>query len=195
MQLRVTSPLTYSLHQQTLEQIEQEFGAGTVPQVFKLLKSQPALLNHLWGQFHALILQGNLPRTLKEMVGLVVATATHCDHIRLVLLQSLVQQHADQRALTAILQGRYETAAVSHATLAVLQFTSIAIAHRSASGVLTKSQWQLLHYKTQQALADTGLEEGEQLELVATIALFEQLCTVANLLRLEPDSAFASFCE
>ena len=193
MQLRVTPPLTYSLHQQTLEQIEQEFGVGTVPQVFKLLKSQPALLHHLWGQFHTLVLHGDLPRVLKEMVGLVVATATHCDHIRLVLMQSLVQQHADPHALTAIMQGHYEAAAVSHATLAVLQFVNTAIADRSASGTLTKSQWQLLHCKTRQALDNTGLEEGEQLELVATIALFEQLCTVANLLKLEPDPALASF--
>ena len=193
MQLRATSPLTDSLHQQTLKQIEQEFSAGTVPQVFKLLKSQPALLTHLWGQFHALVLHGDLPRMLKEMVGLVVATTAHCDHMRLVLIQSLIQQQADRRALTAIVQGRYEAAEVSHATLAVLQFTTIAIANRTASGALTKSQWQLLHYKTQQALDDTGLEEGEQLELIATIALFEQLCTVANLLKLKPDAALTSF--
>ncbi|PSB26957.1 hypothetical protein [Stenomitos frigidus] len=189
MQSRATSPLTYSLHQQTLEQIEREFGTGAVPQVFSLLKSQPALLNHLWGQFYTLILHGDLPKMLKEMVGLVVATATHCDHIRLVLMQSLVQQYADQRTLTAIIQEQYEVAEVSHATLAVLQFTAIAITNRSASGALTKSKWQLLHHKTQQALNDTGLEEGEQVELVATIALFEQLCMVANLLKLESDTA------
>ena len=192
MQFRATPPLTYSLHQQTLKQIEQEFGIGTVPQVFKLLKSQPTLLNHLWGQFHALVLRGVLPRMLKEMVGLVVATTTHCDHLRLVLIQSLMQQHADQQTLTAIVQGHYEAAEVSHATLAVLQFTSIAIASRSHSAAVTKSEWQLLHGKARQALSDTGLEEREQLELIATIALFEQLCTVANLLKLEPDPTVTS---
>lgn len=189
MQLRATSPLTYSLHRHTLEQIEQEFGTGTVPQVFELLKSQPVLLTHLWGQFHALVLEGDLPRVLKEMVGLVVATVTHCDHIRMVLIQRLAQQNVEQHTLIAIVRGHYDAAAVSHATLAVLKFTAMAIASRTASGALTKSNWQLLHHQTKQALEDTGLEEGEQLELVATIALFEQLCTVANLLKLDVDPA------
>jgi hypothetical protein len=69
----------------------------------------------------------------------------------------------------------------------VLEFTAIAIVNRTASGALAKSQWQRLHHQTRQALDDTGLEEGEQLELVATIALFEQLCMVANLLKLDLD--------
>lgn len=189
MQLWATSSLTYSLHRQTLEQIEQEFGTGTIPQVFELLKSQPALLTHLWGQFRALVLDGDLPRVLKEMVGLVVSTATDCDHIRTMLVQSLVQQHVEQQTLVAIVRGHYDSAVVSHATLSVLKFAAMAIANRTASGALTKSKWQLLHNQTRQALDDTGLEEGEQLELVATIALFEQLCMVANLLKLDLDQA------
>jgi alkylhydroperoxidase/carboxymuconolactone decarboxylase family protein YurZ len=186
MQFQAMSPLDYSPPQQTFEQIEQEFGVNAIPQIFKLLESQPALLTHLWGQFHTLVLQGDLPRVLKEMVGLVIATATHCDHLYVVLMQSLAQQHAEPQTLTAIAEGDYESAAVSHATLSVLRFTAMAIVNRTAGGTLAKSKWQLLQQQTKQALDDTGLEEGEQLELVATIALFEQLCLVANLLQLDP---------
>ena len=190
MQLRAMSPLVYSLHQQALEQIEQEFGTVTVPQVFKLLKSQPALLTHLWGQFYALVLHGNLPRVLKEMVGLVVATANHSDPMHRVLMQSLCYSNMPNNRLwwplprvTMILRRL----AMQRERSCSLQ--AIAIANETASRALTKSQWQQLHQQTKQALDDTGLEEEEQLELVATIALFEQLCTVANLLPLDSDQA------
>lgn len=185
MQLRAIFPSSYSPPQHIFEQIEKEFGVGTIPQVFKRLESQPALLTHLWGQFQALVLHGDLPRMLKEMVGLVVTTATRCDHICTVLSHSLIEQQAEQPTLAAIVQGNYEAAEVSHATLAVLRFAAIAIAHQTAGGTQAEDKWQLLQLQTQQALDDTGLEESEQLELVATIALFEQLCLVTNLLQLE----------
>jgi len=187
MQLRATPRSTYSPSRQAFEQIEQEFGTETIPLIFKLLEAQPVLLAHLWGQFHTLVLQGDLPRVLKEIVGLLVA-ATRCDYLCAVLLESLIQQQVESQTLTAIIQGDYESAEVSHATLAVLRFTAIAIVNRTAGGTLAKSEWQLLQHQTKQALNDTGLEEGEQLELLATIALFEQLCLVANLLQLDPAS-------
>lgn len=185
MQLRAMFPSSYSPPTHIFEQIEQEFGVDTIPHVFKLLESQPALLTHLWGQFHALVLQGALPRMLKEMVGLVVATTARCDHIYAVLLHSLLEQQADQQTLAAIVQGDYEAAEVSHATLSVLRFTAIALINQTAGRNPFDNQGQRLQHQTRQALHDTGLEEGEQLELVATIALFEQLCLVANLLQLD----------
>ncbi|MBV8883796.1 MAG: carboxymuconolactone decarboxylase family protein [Chroococcidiopsidaceae cyanobacterium CP_BM_RX_35] len=74
------------LVQQTFEQTERELGAGMVPRIFQLLETQPMMLVHLWGQFRATILHGHLPRVLKEMIGLVVATATHCDYVQRVAL-------------------------------------------------------------------------------------------------------------
>ncbi|XGV96972.1 MAG: hypothetical protein ACAF41_30140 [Leptolyngbya sp. BL-A-14] len=185
MQLRA-SPSSYSPPRHVFEQIEQEFSTNNVPQVFKQLESQPVLLTHLWGQFHALVLQGDLPRMLKEMVGLVVAGNGRCDHICNVLLHSLSEQQADQQTLTAIVRGDFEAAAVSHATLAVLRFTAMAILQYTTGDTRDSDQWQQLQDQTRQALNDTGLEEGEQVELVATIALFEQLCLVANLLQIDP---------
>lgn len=185
MQLRA-SPSSYSPPQPVFEQIEQEFSTDTVPQVFKQLESQPALLMHLWGQFHALVLQGDLPRMLKEMVGLVVAAKGRCDHICIVLSHSLIEQQADQQTLAAIVKGDFEAAVVSHATLAVLRFTAMAVLQYTACDTRDEYQWQQLQNQTRQALNDTGLEEGEQLELVATIALFEQLCLVTNLLPTAP---------
>ena len=177
------------LAQQTFEQIEQELGAGIVPRIFKLLEPQPLLLAHLWGQFRAIILQGNLPRVLKEMLGLVVATATHCEYVRAVYLHSLTLQGVDKKALEAVYRGDHGAAEISNVARKALRFAALAAATRAAynspdGGQLT---WQELRQQTAQALEDTGLETEEKLELVAVVALFEQICTVANLLDLDPN--------
>lgn len=175
--------------QQTFEQIEQELGAGMVPRIFKLLEPQPMLLAHLWGQFRAIILLGHLPRVLKEMLGLVVATATNCEYVRVVHLHSLTLQGVDKKALEAVNRGDYGAAEISNVARKALRFAALATATRAAynspnEGKLT---WLELRQQTAQALEDTDLEPEEKLELVACVALFEQICAIANLLDLDPN--------
>ena len=174
--------------QQTFEQIEQELGAGMVPRIFKLLEPHPTLLNHLWGQFRTIILQGHLPRVIKELVGLVVATATHCDYVKVVHLHSLTLQGMEQQALDAVRQGNYDVEYFSSTAKEALRFATLATATRTAYSSVEEAgnSWQELRQQTAQALEYTGLEEEEKFELVATVALFEQICTVANLLNLDP---------
>jgi AhpD family alkylhydroperoxidase len=176
------------LVQQTFEQIEQELGAGMVPRIFKLLESQPVLLAHLWGEFRTIVLQGSLPRVLKEMLGLVVATATHCDYVRVVHLHSLTLQGMNQKALEAVVRGDYGAKEISTLARNALRFATLATATRAAYAIPAEngSQWQDLRQQTAQALEATALEEAEKFELIATVALFEQICTVANLLALDP---------
>lgn len=177
------------LAQQTFEQIEQELGAGMVPRIFKLLEPHPMVLAHLWGQFRAIVLQGHLPRVFKELVGLVVATATHCDYVRVVHLHSLTLQGVDNKALDAVKQGDYGAKEISTVARAALHFAALATATRAAYASPAENQgtWQELRQQTAQALEDTGLEKEEKFELVATVALFEQICAVANLLALDPN--------
>ena len=111
---------------QTFEQIEQELGAGMVPRIFKLLEPQPVLLAHLWGQFRAIVLQGDLPRILKELLGLVVARATECEYVQVVHLHSLTLQGMDREALAAVNRGDYEAAELSNLTKAALRFAALA---------------------------------------------------------------------
>lgn len=177
------------LSQQTFEQIEQELGAGMVPRIFKLLEPYPVLLTHFWGQFRDVVLQGNLPRVLKEMVGLVVATATQCDYVRLVHLHSLSLQGMESKALEAVERGDYGVQEIGTVARNTLRFAALATATRAAYTFPLEGQgtWRELRQQTSQALEDTGLEEEEKFELVATIALFEQICTMANLLALDPN--------
>lgn len=175
------------LTQQTFEQIEQELGAGMVPRIFKLLAPYPELLMHFWGQFRTIILQGYLPRVLKEMVGLVVATATHCDYVRLVHLHSLSLQGMDTQALDAVSRGDYGAQELGAVAQKALRFAALTTATRTGYGAEEGETWQTLRQQTTQALEATGLEAEEKFELIATVALFEQICTVANLLALDPN--------
>lgn len=173
--------------QEIFEQIELELGAGMVPRIFKLLEPQPALLGSFWGQFRETVLQGDLPRVLKEMVGLVVATATQCDYVRVVHLHSLTIQGVDKQALEAVSRGNYGVEEISTIARKVLQFVAFAVATRGTYGAADPNTWKDLRQQTAHALNAIGLEEQEELELVATVALFEQICTVANLLALDPN--------
>ncbi len=175
-----------SAAQKTFDQIEQELGAGMVPRIFKLLEPQPELLANLWGQFQVTVLHGYLPRVLKEMVGLVVATATHCDYVRVVHLHSLTLQGVDKRTLEAVNRGNYGADEISTMARKTLQFAALAAATRTTYSSPDINTWKDLRRQTTHALDITGLEEQEKFELVATVALFEQICTVANLLGLDP---------
>lgn len=172
--------------QELFDRIERELGAGMVPRIFKLLEPQPDLLANLWGQFQLTILQGYLPRVLKEMVGLVVATATHCDYVRAVHLHSLTLQGVDKKALEAVNRGNYGADEISIIARKVLQFAALAAATRTTYSNTDVNKWEDLRQQTTHALDVIGLEEEEKFELVATVALFEQICTVANLLGLDP---------
>ncbi|MDX2272538.1 MAG: carboxymuconolactone decarboxylase family protein [Cyanobacteriota bacterium] len=169
---------------QIFDQIEQELGAGMVPRIFRLLEPYPDLLTHIWGQFRTTVLQGSLPRILKEMMGLVVATATHCEYVRVVHLHSLMLQGVEDRVLEAVKQGHYQAEGLSRLTQQALQVAVLAVKTRAAYD--WEDGWQDWRSKVSESLTTIDLEAEEKLELVATIALFEQICTVANLLQLDP---------
>lgn len=169
----------------TYDQIEQELGAGLVPRIFKLLESQPELLEHIWGEFRLLILQGQLPRTIKEMVGLVVALTTHCEYVQVIHMHSLTLQGVAKEALEALKLGDYSSNQLNNLSQSVLRFAALSAATRS-SYAEPETDWQTLRQQTTDALAAIKLNDSEKLELIGTIALFEQICTIANILNLDP---------
>lgn len=172
----------------TFDQIERELGAGMVPRIFRLLENQPVLLAHIWGEFRSVVLKGALPRVLKEMVGTVVATEMHCEYVRVVHLHSLTIQGTDKAILDAVRNGDYGAMPLSAAVRKTLRFALLAT-RTNASYALpenTSNGWERLRIQAGEALADTGFSAVEQAELVITVALFTQICTIANLLGLDP---------
>lgn len=171
--------------QDIFDQIEQELGAGMVPRIFRLLESQPELLAHIWGEFRLLILQGSLPRTIKEMVGLVVALTTHCEYVQVVHMHSLALQGIAQEALESLKLGDYTSNQFNSLSQDALRFGALAAATRSSYGA-ADNKWEKLRQQTSETLATIKLNDSEKLELIGTVALFEQICSIANILGLDP---------
>lgn len=168
---------------ETFDEIERELGAGMVPRIFKLLEGNPALLHHLWGQFRTVILRGGVPRAVKEMVGLVVATHTGCDYVRVVHLHSLALQGLSDAAVSALRENVYDSSALSGAARDALRFAVAAVKARSADGAAAVRAGYAGAYSE---LGAAGVAPGDAVELIVTVAFFEQVCAVANLLALDP---------
>jgi alkylhydroperoxidase family enzyme len=169
--------------QVTLNEIEQELGVGMVPRIFRLLEGNPGLLQHIWGQFRLLVLGGELPRVLKESLGLVVATAARCEYVKAVHLHSLAIQGLAPAALEALRAGSFDAEPLSPTTRAALRFAVKATEMRQGGDA---ARWEVLRGEAARALGEASQDPGEQVELLATVALFEQICTVANVLGLDP---------
>jgi uncharacterized peroxidase-related enzyme len=147
-------------------EIERELGFGIVPNVFRAMAENPAVLEANWHLFRSTVLSGRLPRMLKEMVGVVVSCVHDSSYARLVHLHSLGVQGVSTEALTALAGGAVEAEELSPTSVAVLRF-----AQRVARAPLlvTTADFQLLR--------DAGLDGAEILEVLATIQLF----TAVNL--------------
>ncbi len=178
---------------ETFAQIERELGAGMVPRLFRLLEGQPVLLAHIWGQFRGVVLQGALPRVLKEMIGTVVATAMHCDYVRAVHLHSLTIQGVEREQLDAVARGDYAHAHLSNAMRDALRYAALA-ARTNASYALPPAAaddspegWIALRERTADALARPDFDAAERAELVLTVALFTQICVLASAFALDPN--------
>ncbi len=91
--------------------------------------------------------------------------------------------------MDAVIRGDYGANEISALARSALQFAATATATRSAYAGPTESSftWQDLRQQSSHLLDSMPLEADEKLEMIATIALFEQICTVANLLALDPN--------
>jgi len=70
---QVTDPKVKEVYDQILA----ELGFGIVPNIFKSMAINPDILEANWKKFRATILQGDVPRTLKEMVGVAISQANN----------------------------------------------------------------------------------------------------------------------
>src|SRR5579859_3018769 len=73
-------------------EIERELGFGIVPNIFRAMANDPATLRATWDLFRATVLQGSLPRIVKEMIGIVVSVSNNSEYALKVHLHSLSVQ-------------------------------------------------------------------------------------------------------
>jgi len=155
------------------QEIASELGFGIVPNLFAEAEVNPEVQTALWSAFRHIVLRGRLPRTIKEMMGVIVSRAARSSYAAEVHLHALTLQGVEKPILEAL--GRGEApGGLPQKTQALLRFAYEAARHP--------------HDPAQLSLLDgVGLTDAEQREAVAVVALFRMLNSWTDLLAIPLD--------
>lgn len=154
------------------QEIVNELGFGVVPNVFAAADGLPEVQLALWKAFRHVVLRGKLPRTVKEMMGVIVSREAGSRYAAEVHLHALTLQGIEAPILEALSRGEVP-AGVPQKTLELLRFAySAARSPHDASG---------------RQLMGSALSEAEQREAVAVVALFRMVNTWTDLLAVPLD--------
>jgi uncharacterized peroxidase-related enzyme len=159
-------------------EIERELGFGIVPNVFRALAGQPAVLRAVWDLFRATMLEGDLPRVVKEMVAVVVSAANDSRYALAVHLHSLDVQGVAAGALAALAGGDAVVPGVAPGTGALLRLARVAV--RDGARAVTDADLA--------AAAAAGVGPEELAEAFAVIDLFRYLNGFTDLARVPIDA-------
>ncbi len=168
----VTDPLA----RQTYDEIQQELGFGMVPNIFRSMGSNPPLLAANWQKFKATILQGQLPRTVKEMIGVVVSDIAGSEYAKQVHLHSLSVQGVQTLWLRQLTDENGDNEALPDTIRAMVAF-----ARRAATSPVGIGEADFAD------MLATGLTEEEIFEIIATVDLFKSVNTYTDLAKVEID--------
>ena len=156
------------------QEIASELGFGIVPNLFAAAETNPEVQTALWSAFRHLVLRGKLPRTIKEMMGVIVSKEAGSNYAAQVHLHALTLQGVEDPILEALERGEVPTG-VPQKTQALLRFAHEAARHPHDPEQLGRLQ-------------GVGLSDAEQREAVAVVALFRMVNTWTDLLDIPLDS-------
>ena len=128
--------------------------------MFAAADGLPEVQLALWKAFRHVVLRGKLPRTAKEMMGVIVSREAGSRYAAEVHLHALTLQGIEAPILEALSRGEVP-AGVPQKTLSLLRF-----AHSAARSP---------HDPLGRQLMGPELSEAEQLEAVAVVALFRMV--------------------
>lgn len=158
-------------------EIETELGFGVVPNIFRSMANSPAALEAHWAMFKHTILDGELPRMVKEMVGVVVSSVNRSEYAAKVHLHSLGVQGVSEAVLAVLASGEPASVDLPMTTQAMLKFAQKAARDRFTIGA-----------GDFEALEVAGFSPSEQLEIVGAVDLFQAVNSYTDLMRVPVDS-------
>ncbi|MER3555515.1 MAG: carboxymuconolactone decarboxylase [Thermus sp.] len=155
------------------QEIETELGFGMVPNIFAYAAGAPEAQTALWKAFRHIVLRGQLPRTTKEMMGVVVSHENRSPYAKGVHLHALMAQGLEQPLLEALSQGTPPQGLPAKTAL-LLGFAQAAARDPRDPGLIK--------------LLEGDLSPGEIAEAVATVALFHMVNAWTDLMNIPLDS-------
>ena len=156
---QVTDPKVKAVY----EEIRTELGFGMVPNLFKSMASNPDFLEASWKKFRSIILEGDVPRTIKEMIGVAISQANRSQYALQVHLHGLSALGISEEILQMLVKD-FDNCPLPEREKAVIRF-----------GLLAATQPQHLTDADYQYLQELGLDSSEIFELITTANLFTEV--------------------
>jgi uncharacterized peroxidase-related enzyme len=169
---QVTDPKAKAVY----EEILAELGFGIVPNLFKSMSISPDFLEASWKKFRSTILQGNVPRTLKEMIGIAISQANGSQYALQVHLHGLSALGISEEVLQTLVSD-FANCPLPEREKAVIRF-----------GLLAATHPDQLAGADYQHLQELGLDQSEIFELIATANLFTEVNQYTDAIALEIDN-------
>jgi uncharacterized peroxidase-related enzyme len=158
------------------EEIMAELGFGIIPNLFKSMATNADVLEANWKKFRATILQGDVPRTLKEMVGVAISQANNSPYALNVHLHGLSALGMSEEVLKTLVSD-FVACPLPEREKAVISF-----------GLRAGTKPHELTAADYQQLKDLGLDESEIFEIIATADLFASVNRYTDAIALEIDA-------
>jgi uncharacterized peroxidase-related enzyme len=158
------------------DQIKAELGFGIVPNLFKAMGSNPPFLETTWHKFRDTVLKGDLPRTLKEMIGVAISQANNSDYALKVHLHGLSALGMSEEILRTLVSD-FEACPLPVREKAVIRF-GLTAGTRPLD--LTDADFA--------ELGKQGLDDDEIFEIIATANLFVGVNQFTDAIALEIDA-------
>lgn len=158
------------------EEIRVELGFGIVPNLFKSMAINPDFLEANWKKFRSTILQGSVPRTIKEMIGVAISQANDSQYALQVHLHGLSALGISEEVLQTLVSD-FANCPLPEREKAVINF-----------GLLAATKPQKLADEHYQHLEELGLDREEIFELIATANLFAEVNQYTDAIALEIDN-------
>ncbi len=168
---QVTDPKVKAVY----EEIQAELGFGMVPNLFKSMALSPDFLEASWKKFRSIILQGDVPRTIKEMIGVAISQANGSDYALKVHLHGLSALGISEEVLQTLVSD-FANCPLPEREKAAISF-----------GVLAATNPKKLTDADYQHLQELGLDHSEIFELIATANLFTAVNQYTDAIALEID--------
>jgi uncharacterized peroxidase-related enzyme len=168
----VTDPKVKAVY----EEIRTELGFGMVPNLFKSMSLHPDFLEANWKKFRSIILQGDVPRTIKEMIGIAISQANNSQYALRVHLHGLSALGISEEVLQTLVSD-FANCPLPEREKAAISF-----------GVFAATKPDKLTVTDYQHLQELGLDQSEIFELIATANLFTEVNQYTDAIALEIDN-------
>jgi uncharacterized peroxidase-related enzyme len=157
-------------------EIRTELGFGMVPNLFKSMAASPDFLAANWHKFRATVLQGDVPRTIKEMIGVAISQANNSQYALKVHLHGLSALGISEEVLQTLVAD-FDNCPLPAREKAAIRFS-----------LLAATQPHQLAAADYQKLQQFGLDSSEIFELIATANLFTAINQYTDAIALEVDN-------